>query len=112
MPEEGRAGLIAEKDNPGLEVAGEFQEPVFPAGRHEDQVAGTEWILFRPILEQTLPADHDVNFVLRVRLLRVVAQGLVDLDRGIPLPEKFQKRITFGDMKRGECFGYADFHDK
>lgn len=104
--------LISEKDNPGLEIFREFLETVFPAGGDEDQVARSERIPVRTVLEQALTADDDVYFVLFMRLLRVMTHRLIDLDRCTALPKKFQKSFTFGDTERGECFGDADFHDK
>ena len=65
---------------------------MFHARWHEQEIARLEGVLHRAVLENALPADDYVDFVLLVRLLRVVAHRRVDFERQGTVPEQFEER--------------------
>ena len=82
------------------------------ACRNENHVARMKRIFFCPVLKNAAPADDDVNLIFRMRLLRVVADGLVNFDRHGAVPEEFEEGFTFVCMQRVKRFRDADFHGK
>ena len=48
--------------------------------RDKNHISRLKRILLRAILKNAAPADDDVNLIFRMRLLRVVADGLVNFD--------------------------------
>lgn len=54
---------------------------MFPSGRHEQKVARLEGISVFAVLKNARSAYDDVDFILLMRLLRVVPEGPVDLGR-------------------------------
>lgn len=81
----------------------------YPCG-HEQTVARPERMPHGAVLENPVPADNDVNLVLRVRLLRVVAPRHVDFDGHGAVPEEFEEGFTFVGLQALQGFLRTDFH--
>src|SRR5210317_783691 len=65
------------EDDPGGEVVGEVDKAVFDAGTHEERIAGRKVNIFTVQEEHTTAGMHDVELVLRVRLLIISADGTI-----------------------------------
>src|ERR1041385_7892845 len=68
------------EDHPGPEVVGELLEPVSRAGRHKEHVPGRETMADRPVHEPATAILDHVDFVLRMRVLRILPARRVQPD--------------------------------
>lgn len=102
----------SEKDDPSLEIFRKFQKTMLSARWHKNHVARMKRIFFCPVLKNAMPTNDDVHLILRVGLLRVVADGLVNFNRHRAMPEEFEEGFTFVCMQRVERFFDTDFHGK
>lgn len=50
-------------------------------GRHKNHVTGLKRVFLIPVLKNTLSADDYIDFVLRMGLLKVFTDRLVNFDR-------------------------------
>ncbi len=82
------------------------------ARRDKNHITRLKRIFICPILKNAAPADDDINLILRMGLLRVVADGLVNFNRHGAVPEEFEEGSTFVCVQRVKRFRDADFHGK
>lgn len=85
---------------------------MFSACGDENQVARMEGVSFFAVLENAPPADDDIYFVLRMRLLWIVPHGLVNFYRQMVAPVEFEEGFTFVRVERFERFCDTDFHSQ
>lgn len=83
-----------------------------PPRRDKNHIARLKCIFICSILKNAVPADDDVNLILRMGLLWVVTDGLVNFDRHGAVPEEFEEGFTFVCVQRVKRFRDADFHGK
>lgn len=102
----------SEKDDPSLEIFRKFQKTMLSARWHKNHVARMKRIFFCPVLKNAMPTNDDVHLILRMGLLWVVADGLVNFNRHRAMPEEFEEGFTFVCVQRVERFFDTDFHGK
>lgn len=68
---------------------------MFYPGWDEQHITCLKRVFFGSVLKNAMPGDDDINLVLRVGLLRIVANRLVYLDRHGAVPGEFEEGFTF-----------------
>ena len=79
-------------------------------GRNEQEIAGLKSVLFRAVLENAISADDDIDFVLNMGLLRIMADGPVYFDRHRAVAKEFEEGFIFVDVKGVQCLPDGNFH--
>lgn len=69
------------------------------AGRYEQKIARSERVFVRPVLKYAMTANDDVNFILRMGVLQVVALRHIKFERHTAVPEEFDEGFTFVRLK-------------
>lgn len=85
---------------------------MLPSGRNEQKIAGLESILFRAVLENAVSADDDIDFVLNMGLLRIMADGPVYFDRHGAVAKEFEEGFIFVGAKGVQCLPDSYFHGR
>jgi hypothetical protein len=81
------SALRSVKDHPDQKIVGEILEAVLQSCRREEKITRLERIAAMAVDEHPMPANNDISFVARVRLLRIVSAWRVEFHRQRPVLE-------------------------
>ena len=95
------------EQHPQRQVAGEVFKPVFDARGREQDIRWSKLPAVVAANVLTGASGHEINFVARVRLLRIDAARRVDLDQQTAMLENGGKALSFRSGQTLESFGYG-----